>query len=227
MNKVLKIAHRSGPGLFPEQTVASARKALNDGADLIEIDVRFTKDNNLAVCHDENALRVFGVDREIDEMTVEEYLSLHHKDNPEYSAHILSDYLEAGIKPLLIHVKEDEVIFALIKELEKYNYTYDDVVFGVTAAAAVKAVRAEWENARVLAFLKNYDCKEEFIKEKVNYIRVWEKWLGKYDISFDFPTWVMTNKNGVGYTDKKEIEHLISCGASGILINDINLLQII
>ena len=37
----LIIAHRCGPGRFPEQSLASARHALALGADLVEMDVRF------------------------------------------------------------------------------------------------------------------------------------------------------------------------------------------
>ena len=47
------IAHRSGPTVFPEQTIRSALFAKENGADLVEIDVRFTKDKKLAVSHDE------------------------------------------------------------------------------------------------------------------------------------------------------------------------------
>ena len=48
---MLKIAHRSGPVSYPEQTVASAIEALSFGADIIEIDLRLTSDGELAVTH--------------------------------------------------------------------------------------------------------------------------------------------------------------------------------
>ncbi len=73
------IAHRSGPTVFPEQTIRSALFAKENGADLVEIDVRFTKDKKLAVSHDENAARVFGVDKNIGEMSGDEFAALRQK----------------------------------------------------------------------------------------------------------------------------------------------------
>lgn len=72
------IAHRSGPTVFPEQTIRSALFAKENGADLVEIDVRFTKDKKLEVSHDENAARVFGVDKNIGEMSGDEFAALRH-----------------------------------------------------------------------------------------------------------------------------------------------------
>ena len=78
----LIIAHRCGPGRFPEQSLASARHALALGADLVEMDVRYTRDGAPVICHDENALRVFGVDRRCGEMSLEEFRALRHADDP-------------------------------------------------------------------------------------------------------------------------------------------------
>jgi len=61
----LIIAHRGARSLAPENTLASAQKALQVGADLWELDVAVTADNELVVMHDDtlertcNALDVF------------------------------------------------------------------------------------------------------------------------------------------------------------------------
>lgn len=46
------IAHRGIPGLFHENTISSFKKAIELGADMIEFDVRRTKDNILVAFHD-------------------------------------------------------------------------------------------------------------------------------------------------------------------------------
>ena len=69
------IAHRSGPTVYPEQTIASARHALENGADIVEIDVRFTADKRIAVSHDKNLSRVFGEDLECHANTRLRFLS--------------------------------------------------------------------------------------------------------------------------------------------------------
>ena len=50
----LRIAHRgaSGPGLAPENTLAACEKALQVGVDMLEIDVRATRDGQIVVLHD-------------------------------------------------------------------------------------------------------------------------------------------------------------------------------
>ena len=50
----LKIAHRGGSGLWPENTMAAFDNAIAAGADGIELDVHLTKDNVLVVHHDES-----------------------------------------------------------------------------------------------------------------------------------------------------------------------------
>ena len=56
------IAHRCGPTIYPEQTMTSARLALKNGADYVEIDVRYSKDKIIVCSHDANTQRVFGAD---------------------------------------------------------------------------------------------------------------------------------------------------------------------
>jgi len=46
------IAHRGACGLYPENTVLAMRKAIDYGADLIEFDLRLTKDNIPVLLHD-------------------------------------------------------------------------------------------------------------------------------------------------------------------------------
>lgn len=46
------IAHRGAPVQAPENTLASFRKGIEAGCDILELDVRLTKDGKLAVIHD-------------------------------------------------------------------------------------------------------------------------------------------------------------------------------
>jgi glycerophosphoryl diester phosphodiesterase len=53
----LVIAHRGGAGLWPENTLYAFERAGAMGVDVIETDVRSTKDGELVVLHDENVER--------------------------------------------------------------------------------------------------------------------------------------------------------------------------
>ena len=50
---MLNIAHRGFSGKYPENTMLAFRKAIECGADGIELDVHFSKDGELVVIHDE------------------------------------------------------------------------------------------------------------------------------------------------------------------------------
>ena len=65
-------AHRGASTEAPENTLAAFKRAMDDMADYIELDVQLTADDEVVVMHDASAARTTGVDRKISEMTLEE-----------------------------------------------------------------------------------------------------------------------------------------------------------
>ena len=57
---VLVVAHRGAAGAAPENTLASVRRALDDGADWVEIDVQETRDGHVVVVHDSDFMKLAG-----------------------------------------------------------------------------------------------------------------------------------------------------------------------
>ncbi|MEH6589122.1 MAG: glycerophosphodiester phosphodiesterase [Halioglobus sp.] len=55
---VLVIAHRGAAGKAPENTLASVRQAVIDGADWVEIDVQETRDGKIVVIHDSDFMKL-------------------------------------------------------------------------------------------------------------------------------------------------------------------------
>lgn len=224
------IAHRSGPTVYPEQTIASAKLAMQENADMIEIDVRFTKDKKIAITHDDNLKRVFGVDKNVSEMTGEEFLALRHTGAKEYPSHLLEDYLECGVEKLLIHIKEPDIIDDLLKCLDEHDYL-DKVVLGVQEVKTVDTIKKYNDNIKILAFMPGEHIKE-FAEAGVDYIRLWEGWLNDENValvrSLGKELWVMTGcHNGfdVGYTSKEGLEKILAYKVDGILVNDVNFLK--
>jgi len=64
-------AHRGASARAPENTLPAFQAALDDGADLVELDVRLTRDGRLAVIHDDRSGRVSGRDRVMAETEME------------------------------------------------------------------------------------------------------------------------------------------------------------
>jgi len=70
------IAHRGNSSEAPENTLIAIESALDVGADVIEIDVRMTKDSVVVLMHDANVERTTNGSGIIAEMTFEEVQSL-------------------------------------------------------------------------------------------------------------------------------------------------------
>jgi glycerophosphoryl diester phosphodiesterase len=66
------LGHRGYPKKYTENTLESFKAAIEFGADGIELDVWRTKDGEIIVTHDENLQRVFGIDLNVKESSLEE-----------------------------------------------------------------------------------------------------------------------------------------------------------
>ena len=60
-DRPLNIAHRGLAGLIPENTIPALETGVYSGADLVELDVVFTKDDRLLVMHDPYLHRITNI----------------------------------------------------------------------------------------------------------------------------------------------------------------------
>lgn len=60
--KTRAAAHRGDSSNFLENTLPAIRSAIEAGADLVEVDVRVTKDGRVILLHDASLLRIWGLD---------------------------------------------------------------------------------------------------------------------------------------------------------------------
>lgn len=72
----LVMAHRGGMGLWPENTLYAFERAAKIGVDVMEIDVRQTKDGEIVVIHDEIVDRVSDGKGAVANLTLDELKSL-------------------------------------------------------------------------------------------------------------------------------------------------------
>jgi glycerophosphoryl diester phosphodiesterase len=72
MKPPLIIAHRGASGEAPENTLAAFRLALDQGADMIELDLHQSEDGALVVCHDFKLQRTAHSRKSIKQLTLKE-----------------------------------------------------------------------------------------------------------------------------------------------------------
>ena len=92
------VAHRGGARLGPpENTVPAIEKAIEVGADLIEIDIRQTRDGHLVLMHDETVDRTTDGAGRVDRMTLEQVrqLTVRHAGEAVIRVPTLEEALQA------------------------------------------------------------------------------------------------------------------------------------
>lgn len=100
-SEVAIIAHRGAAGSRPENTMASVEKAIEDGADWVEIDVQETADGQVAVVHDSDFMKAAGVDLKVWNATTEDLarIDIGSRFDPAYADQrtpLLGDVLAAA-----------------------------------------------------------------------------------------------------------------------------------
>ncbi len=100
-SEVVIIAHRGAAGSRPENTRAAVEKAIEDGADWVEIDVQETADGHVAVVHDSDFMKAAGVNLKVWDATVEDLdrIDIGSRFDPAYADQrtpLLGDVLAAA-----------------------------------------------------------------------------------------------------------------------------------
>ena len=119
VEKVEVIGHRGAAASRPENTMAAVEKAIEDGADWVEIDVQETADGEIIVVHDSDFMKSSSVPTKVWDVTMEEIAEIDIGSwfDPAYAdqrAPLLYDVLRA--------VKDRS---KLIIELKYYGHDVD------------------------------------------------------------------------------------------------------
>jgi glycerophosphoryl diester phosphodiesterase len=153
MNKILKIGHRGAKGYEPENTLVSFEKAIEMGADGIELDVHLSLDGHLIVIHDET------IDRTTDGMGVVNQLTLQALKsctiNEKYSIPTLDEVLDLVDHRCFVNIelKNQETAEKVVQLIEHYiahkNWKNDHFIVSSFDWNALQQVRFLNENIRI------------------------------------------------------------------------------
>lgn len=127
---MLRIAHRGASGYEPENTIRAFEKAIALHADMLELDVRVSKDGFVVVIHDKKVDRITDGKGKVNTLTLHELKHLDAGDGQSIST--LDEVLKAinGRAKINIDLKEDDAVPIMLQLIEKYvkekMYTYED-----------------------------------------------------------------------------------------------------
>jgi glycerophosphoryl diester phosphodiesterase len=154
---VLVIAHRGAAGKAPENTLASMRQAIEDGADMIEIDVQESSDGEVMVIHDSDFMKLSGVDLKVWDGSLKQLqeIDIGSWFDPKFSAErvpTLAQVLEVarGKVHVVIELKyyghDQQLEQRVVEIVEKAGMVDDIVIMSLQykGIEKIRALRPQW-----------------------------------------------------------------------------------
>ncbi|MEQ6120237.1 glycerophosphodiester phosphodiesterase family protein [Reichenbachiella sp. MALMAid0571] len=153
---VLVAAHRGVQSSFPENSIAGIQRALDIGADIVEIDVRVTKDEIAVLMHDDDIDRTTNGSGSLNKFTFAELQSFRLVDTlvhaQEFKIPTLEDVLKLETGDAFFYLdlknslKELDVILEKVMEMK----ASDRVIFYVKDYGSVRKIRKLMPDAFIM-----------------------------------------------------------------------------
>lgn len=94
-NYVLVAAHRAAHKLFPENSLAAIEQAIKLGVDIVEVDVRLSRDGVPVLMHDNSVDRTANGKGKVEDLTLKELKQLYLHDRDGTTTHRIPTLKEA------------------------------------------------------------------------------------------------------------------------------------
>jgi glycerophosphoryl diester phosphodiesterase len=151
----LKVGHRGARAYEIENTFESFRKAIEVGANAVELDVRQSKDGKLIISHDDNLKKVFGKDVPINKTTLAELKQV--TGNRMLTLEEALRFIDRKVEKILVELKEagyEREVLDVIKK-EKLEDAVIVVSFHEEALAHVRKLHKKIETGLIYAKFRN------------------------------------------------------------------------
>jgi glycerophosphoryl diester phosphodiesterase len=209
--------HRGAPAEFPENTLASFRRALELGVTGIELDVHLSADGVPVVIHDETVDRTTDGHGAVADLTVTQLKALdagngEHVPTLAEVLDLIGDRLRVDIE-----VKANEAGEAVLKEVKDRNTLWLISSFDWDVLRYVRSVDTGAE-IWVLCMGATDDALEVVKELKASALAIWQK-------AIDVDIANMLTEQGVAFwpwtvNDPAQAKQLIEWGAIGICTDD-------
>lgn len=92
------VAHRGGHQYAPENSLEAIEEAIQHKADIVELDVRRSRDGVFFLMHDSSLKRTTGMDKKAEELTWTELQKLNLLHNGKLTSHKIPSFEEALLR---------------------------------------------------------------------------------------------------------------------------------
>lgn len=141
---MLIIGHRGSRGTIPENTIESLTEAIRVGADILEFDVRLTKDKQPILAHDQHMIKTH---RRLDYYRWHSLEELKKRTkNSKYPATTLTQALDASYGRIVVNIeiKETAAVEPTLKLVRQYIKTdedWDNILFSSFSPFILRKLR--------------------------------------------------------------------------------------
>ncbi len=137
----LNIAHRGASADAPENTLRAFALACEQGADMIEFDVRPTADGAIVVFHDDTTARWNGRDDRVDRLTLAQLRQLDLGGERAPTLGELFDWARATDLRLNVEIKQAGIEAAVARLIRRYDLV-DRVIVSCFDFSVLESLRA-------------------------------------------------------------------------------------
>jgi glycerophosphoryl diester phosphodiesterase len=151
-NPLIRVAHRGASSHFPENTLLAFRQAIEQGVDMLELDVHFTADAQLVVIHDLTLERTTNGHGYVNKTSLREIRQLDagRGEKVPLFEEVIQLARQSGVR-LCVEIKgiegEDALALpaAIIQTLESSDFLSKSILtsFSPPALQGAKAIRAD------------------------------------------------------------------------------------
>lgn len=234
-------AHRGASYEFPENTMLAMQKALEAGADMIEFDLRGTKENIPVVLHDKTVNRTSNGTGAPEDHTLAElkklnfswFLQGERRNSPLFEKleiptfeEILAEFAHKICMNIQVYAQNDETlqnICALFKKYDMYDYGY--MTLKEVYIEKVRAIDPEIEICATRGWQERTDPENIRICKEQDHCRFVQPILEfSTEESFELIRKLGMRSNVFCSDDPAEMLNLQKMGAHGILTNKAHLM---
>jgi glycerophosphoryl diester phosphodiesterase len=141
----IAIAHRGDPVTERENTLAAFAAAVRKGADMVELDLRRTRDGEIVVLHDASLARLWAVDQAVADLDLAE---LKQVGRGAMRVPTLGEVLDAIDVPLMVDFTGDEVVEGAVTKVREAG-AISRSLFVTGNVGALRVLRAFAPEARI------------------------------------------------------------------------------
>ncbi|MEQ8707737.1 MAG: glycerophosphodiester phosphodiesterase family protein [Rhodospirillales bacterium] len=228
MNRPLSIAHRGYSSRYPENTLTAHAEAIKAGADMVEVDTRFSRDGDIFCLHDPDLERLTGDRRMVADCTTRELREIRISNDERLMTLPELLNLVDGRTGIMLDIKlqDDAMTFALLDCVMAAGQM-SNTWFGVRSCDQLCATRKMAPAAQCLAMLSDYSEAEAWIDAGATAVRIWESQFTQEledRLAPKIPIWITVGGRGTsdltGDIPPERLRRLAARRVTAILLND-------